>query len=238
MASFVLPIISGLAGLFGGSSTKQTTQQAQSQTNTSNSGTTSGSTTPNLSPLQQQLSQMFGSEAQSIFNPNATAATLQGYETGGLQQIGQAGQAQNQVLNNILASRGLGSSPVAATANTMNEQNQINQSQQLLSSLPLLARQMAQQNIQGLTSAFSALPTGVSTTGTSTNTGQTNFTGSGTQTTSTPGGWLSGLLGGLGAGLAAPGSNGNSNLNNIITSLGGGPNTTAPSNPGTNGGMT
>jgi hypothetical protein len=195
----VLPIVSGLAGLFGGNATKNTNQTTSGTV--SQSGTSSGSTTPNLSPLQTQLSNLFGSQASNLFDPNATAATLQGYETGGLQQIGQAGQAQSQVLNNTLASRGLGNSPVAVNADTLNEQNQINQSQQLLSSLPLLQRQLEQQNIQGLTSAFSALPTGVSTTGSNSGT-QTTNANSQTQV-STPGGGLAGLFSGLGAGLAA-----------------------------------
>ena len=237
MASFILPIVSGLAGLFGGGSTKQTNTNS-SFSNASNSNQ-SGSTTPNLSPLQQMLSQMFGGQAETM--ASNTGNLLNQFTAGGLQNINTAGNAQTNVLNNVLASRGLANSPDAATANTMNTENQLNQSQQLLSSIPLLQRQLQQQNIAQLQGAFSALPTGVTSTGqsSSTNTG----TGQQQQTTSTPGGGLAGLFAGLGGGLAAP-SNGfgsGSNLSSILSSVGFGPssgvNTGSGLNLGTNGGM-
>jgi hypothetical protein len=231
MASFVLPIISGLAGLFGGNSTK-TTNTNSSFNNASNTNT-SGSTTPNLSPLQQSLSNMFGGQSETM--ANNTGNLLNGYTASGLQNINQAGQAQTSVLNNVLASRGLANSPDAATANTMNTENQLNQSQQLLSSIPLLQRQLQQQNIAQLQGAFSALPTGVSTTGTSASTN--SGTGQQQQTTTTPGGGLAGLFAGLGGGLAAPnGSGTGSNLNTILASVGFGPNAFGNSNSPVTGG--
>jgi hypothetical protein len=225
MSSFVLPIISGLAGLFGGGASKQTNSQFSN--NTASNTNTSGSTTPNLSPLQQSLSNMFGGQAETM--ANNTGNLLNGYTAGGLQNINQAGQAQTGVLNNVLASRGLANSPDAATASTMNTENQLNQSQQLLSSIPLLQRQLQQQNISQLQGAFSALPTGVSSTGSSASTGSSS--GTGTQTTTTPGGGLAGLFAGLGGGLAAPSGQGGNNLSQILQAVGFGnsPNANSPS---------
>lgn len=215
MASFILPIISGLTGLFGGASQKKTTtdyNNTQSQT-----GTNSSSTTPNLSPLQTALSNLFGNQAQNLANNDTN---LQGYQTQGLKDINSGSNMASKSIANNLASRGLSFSPAAATSLTQNENNRINQSQSFLSQIPLLQRQIAQQNIQGLEGAFSALPTGVSSIGTSSATG----TGSGnsTQVGSTPGGALPGALSGLGAGLAAPSAipgQGN-NLTQILKTLG------------------
>lgn len=215
MASFILPIISGLAGLFGGQSTKQSTTNS---TNTqSQNGQNSSSTTPNLSPLQQQLSNMFGGQAQNLANSDTD---LSGYTNSGLKGINTSSNMASKTIANNLASRGLSFSPAAATQQTANENNRLNQSQQFLSQIPLLQRQIQQQNIQGLEGAFSALPTGVSSTGTSSATG----TSSGNSTTvgSTPGGALPGALAGFGAGLAAPSAipGQGSNLNAILKTLG------------------
>jgi hypothetical protein len=229
-ASFILPIVSGLSGLLGGGSTKQTNTNSSFNNQQSASGTSSGSTTPNLSPLQQQLSNLFGGQAANM--ASNTENLLNGYTAGGLQNINQAGQAQTGVLNNVLASRGLANSPDAATANTMNTENQLNQSQQLLSSIPLLQRQLQEQNIAQLQGAFSALPTGVSTTGSTSSTGQSSGTGTQQTTQSTPGGLLAGLFSGLGGGLAAPsGSGTGSNLNTILNSVGFGPSPSSTYNP-------
>lgn len=217
-ASFILPIVSGLSGLFGGGSSKTTNTNTNYNNQQSAQGTSNASTTPNLSPLQTMLSQMFGGQAQTM--ADNTGNLLNGYTAGGLQNINQAGQAQTNTLNNVLASRGLANSPDAATANTMNTENQLNQSQQLLSSIPLLQRQMQQQNIAQLQGAFSALPTGVSSTGNTSQTGQSSGTQQQQSTTSTPGGLLSGLFAGLGGGLAAPSGSGGSNLNSILQSVG------------------
>src|ERR1700742_225509 len=100
MAGFVLPIISGLAGLFGGNSTQKTNSSFSN--NTSSNTNSSGSTTPNLSPLQQQLSQLFGGQVAGM--SNNTSNVLNAYEGGALQNIAGAGQVQTNTLNNILAS--------------------------------------------------------------------------------------------------------------------------------------
>lgn len=196
MASGTLPIISGLAGLFAGNSSKNTNTQTQGTVN--QTGTSSGTTTPNLSPLQQQLANLFTSQSMNQANkdPNLT-----GYEAGGLQTINANSNLQNQVLQNSLASRGLSFSPAAATAQTQQTINQGNQQSQFIQQIPLLARQLQQQNNAQLQSNFSALPTGVSTTGNTTQDQTTDATQK--QQVTTPGGGIAGLLGGIASGIAA-----------------------------------
>ncbi len=200
MAGFVLPIISGLAGLFGGG------QQGQTQTNSNQSGTqnqqfsSGGSTNPNLSPYQQQLAQLF---TQGSINQYGQGTNLAPYTSQGLQQIQSGGAAQRKMTDNVLASRGLSYSPAAATADTQSSINTGNQMNQFLQGVPLLQHQLQQGNLQQLMQAFGVQPTGVTSTQSGTSQGQSQQQGNSTSTQF--GNPLGGLLGGFGAGAAAPG---------------------------------
>jgi hypothetical protein len=221
MASFLLPLASGLAGLFGGGTQqKQATSQTSSGTQTTN-GSTSSSTTPQLSALQTQLSNQFG---QGLINQYNQGTNLQPYEAQGLQNIQAGNQAALKATNNQIAARGLSFSPAAATAETAQNINAGNQTSQFLNSIPLLQRQLQQQNLQQLIGGFSALPTAVSSQGTSNQTQTSNTSTQGNGAIS--GNPTAGLFSGLGAGLAATYPSLSSNLSSMY----GG---TAP--PGTNG---
>jgi len=224
MASFVLPIISGLAGLFGGGKQGSTSTSQQGSTSQTQNGNynTFGSSTPNLNPYQQQLQKLFTQGASNNLN-NST--NLSGYSNAGLAQIGQQGSANNQQISNALAARGLQYSPVAGNALAQNTINTGNQENSFLQSVPLLQTQLSQQALQQAMQAFSTQPYGTSTTGGGTNWGAT--TGSSQQygTGSQYGDPLAGLFGGLGAGLAAPmnpggAAGGGSVLSNILKGLG------------------
>lgn len=219
MASFILPIISGLTGLFSGGAKKQTDTNFNNKTDQSQSGTTSGSTSPNFSPLQQQLMQMFTNGAINQYNQGTD---LSGYKNQGIRDINSTGNAARKNLDNSIASRGLSFSPAAANADTSLEQGRIGNIQNFLQTIPLLQRQIQQQNIQGLQSAFGIIPTGTNSTGTSNVTGTSTSSGTGQQIQSSPGGWLSGLFSGLGQGLNAPSTpgGGQNNLGSILGSLG------------------
>ena len=198
MASLALPIISGLAGLFGGGTQqKQATSQQSSGTQTTN-GTTSSSTTPELSALQSQLSNQFG---QGLINQYNQGTNLQPYEAQGLQSIQSGANAAQKATQNQIAARGLSFSPAAQTAETAQNINSGNQTSQFLQSIPLLQRQLQQQNLQQLISGFSALPTAVGSQGTQnqTQTSNTSTTGNGALS----GNPTAGLFSGVGAGLAA-----------------------------------
>jgi hypothetical protein len=217
MSSFVLPIISGLAGLFGGDSTKKTTQNGtQTQTQSGTSSQT-GSSTPNLNPFQQQLAQMFTQGAMKQFTDGTNLAPYQSQQ---LQTIQGQGTANSKTIANAAAAHGLSYSPAGQngqTANLVNTGNQMNTFQQ---GIPLLQHQLQQGNLQQLMQAFSTQPTGVTTTGTGTTSGTSTGTSQMNGTESTPGGGLSGLFSGLGAGLGAPAQGGGSNLSSILNQFG------------------
>ena len=186
----ILPLLSGLAGLFGGGQ-QQETSGTQSTTGTQN---TSSSTTPNLSPIQQNLINQFTTGAENQYNQGTN---LQPYTASGLQQIGATGQSNMQNIGSTLAQKGLQYSPAAGNAYTQNAINTGNQQSQFLNQIPLLQRQMQQQNIQGLESAFQIQPTATSSTGTTNSSSTTNQQGT------VSGNPTAGLFGGLAAGTAA-----------------------------------
>lgn len=218
MASFVLPIISGLAGLFGGGKQQQTsgTSSTSGQQNVSSNGQTA----PNLSPAQQQLASLFTTQAKQF---GSTAPDLTGYTQGGLETINNQNAGAAAATKNMLAARGLGFSPAAATTQTIQDQGRQSQIMQFLSQIPLLQRALQQQGIQTEEGAFSTVPVGQTSSGgsTTTSSGETNQTGT------VSGNPLAGLFSGVGSALAAPSAvpvgNGNtvpSNLQSILKSLG------------------
>jgi hypothetical protein len=186
----------------------------------SGSSTSAGTTTPTLSPesaaFMNQLIQKYTTQ---------TAPSLTGYSAGQTQGINANAGLQHQAVNNIMASRGLATSPVAATAEAGVEQNRVNQITNMQEQLPLLQNQLNLQNLGAATQFFNTLPRGQQTaqigtqqqtgsgtqTGTSTSTGTTQQTGTGTTNTSSAGtstgtgrqsGSSGGGVGGAAAGLA------------------------------------
>lgn len=229
MPSLAVPLISGLAGLFGGGTQqKQATSETSSGTQNT-SGSTAASTTPELSDEQQQLANTYG---EGLINQYNQGVNLQPYEASGLQNIQSSNAAAAKATNNQIAARGLSFSPAAATAETAQNINAGNQTSSFLNSLPLLQKQLTSQNLAQLVQGFSALPTAVSSTGTSnqTQTSNTSTTGNG----AISGNPTAGLFSGVGAGLAATYPSLSSSLY--------GPNSTASNNllngpiPGLNGG--
>lgn len=225
--------ISGLAGLFGGKK-QQETSGTQTTSGTQNvTGSTSGSSTPNLSPMQQNLASLFSNKAIDFAN---SAPDLTGYTQGGIENINQANAGSQAAMHNLLAARGLSFSPAYATAAQIGDQNRQSQITQFLSQIPLLQRSLQQQGIQGLEQAFSTVPVGTSTTGSN---NQTTTSNSKTDQTGTvSGNPVAGLFSGLGAGLLGPSGNGNdnSNLVDILKSIGIGGGKTPPFMQNINGG--
>jgi hypothetical protein len=240
-AGLVGSLIPGLAGLFGGGQqqkvqtsgtiSNQGTGSFQQGGTTSSTGasTQTGTTTPNLSPLQQALVQQFSKGASDLYNQSTN---LNPYAAAGLQNINAGGDIANKVLQNSLAARGLSYSPAAANATTQQQLSTIGQGSQFLNSLPLLQRQLQQQSLGQLMQAFQVQPIGSTTTGAGTQTqqGTTQQSGSETQnnvqtqqgTNLVSGNPAAGAISGFGAGLAAPGPGGVSNLSNIIGKMFGG----------------
>lgn len=153
---------------------------------TTSTGTTVQGTMPTLSPATQAFMDQLISKYGGM-----TAPALTGY---GAQQTGvinNQANVQKQALDNILAARGLSTSPAAATAQAGIEQNRLNNITSMQQGLPLLQNQLNLQNLAGASAFFSAIPKGTLTTGASNQTTQTNqsTTGqsSGTQTGSQTG---------------------------------------------------
>lgn len=215
MASFVLPIISGLAGFLGGGKQQQQTQTGVSSQNAAGQSFTGATSTPNLSPFQQALAGLFTQGASSLYN---TSANLSPYTTAGLTAIQGQGGGNAQTIANNIAQRGLAYSPAALNPITQNVLNTGNQANQFLSSVPLLQRQLQQQGLSGLLSAFSALPTGQTTAGTSSTFGNQSGTSSGTGTTY--GNPLASGLSFLGQALGGPAPGYTSNIGQILEALG------------------
>jgi len=202
--------LGGVAGAFGTpSSSRQngTTQTQQSGTtntnfndflnslinslqNTSSAQNVSGqqagqtSTAANLNPATQQLLQKLTQSYSSLANPS-----LQGYQAQQTQGINNNADLNSQAVNNIMASRGLSTSPVAGTAAAGVEANRIGQINSLNQSIPLLQNQQNLTNLGASSNFLNSIPGLLGST--STNTGTTGSTTnavsqqSGQQTTGT-----------------------------------------------------
>ena len=211
----IMNFINNLNSLVTGSQTGTTT------------GTSTTGVTPTLSPEETALMTKLMTSAGSLSAPSLT-----GYSAQQTSNINANAQAQENAVNNIMASRGLATSPVAATAQAGVEQNRQNQITNMQQQLPLLQNQLNLQNLAGATSLFASLPKGSQTTGTSAQqtaqqsqqqtqqqqTGQQttdqtgtsastqNQTSAGTSkgtTNTSAGGGIGGALGGASAGFAA-----------------------------------
>lgn len=207
-AALGLTGLSGLAGLF--------------PTPTNTSGTSSQTSTTNLQALSSLLAQLSGTQQttvgrniQDLINKAAASSAgqvtnstnLAPYAAEQTQGINQQAQAQQKAVENIMASRGLATSPVSATAATNVENQRQGQITQLNEGLPLLQSQLAQQALQGANSTISTAPRGVSTSQTSSQSGSQNqYGGNQTNTVSQQqtqaGGGAGGLFGGIGSMLA------------------------------------
>lgn len=219
MPAFLAPILASaipaIAGLFGGRKQNETQQTQNTSQNFNNNF--SNTSTPNLNPFQQQLAQMF---TQGAMDQYKSGTNLTPYTQQGMQQIAGQGAANNKMISNILAQRGLSFSPAAATGLTANALNTGGAMNNFMAGIPLLQRQMQQEDLNGLMKAFAVQPYGTTNNGTQSGTSTGNMTGSGT----TFGNPTAGFFGGLGAGLFAPnGNSGNSNLGSIIDSIWGRP---------------
>lgn len=207
MATVAIPLLlsafGGLAGLLGGKPKVQETKGTSTTDSTASQNATGFSTTtPELSLIQQLLSNIAGTAAIDQFNKGPQ--DFAGFESSGLQQLNQAGDIKKKLSQNILASRGLSSSPYAAFAESQPENERVSAQSQFLAGIPLLQHQFQQGNIDQLIKAFGATGPFGSSTATA---GQTDSTGHSTTnqtaTSTQPGNPLAGLFGGLGSGLAA-----------------------------------
>ena len=121
---------------------------------------------------------------------------LSGYTATGLQNINRGVEAQKQILNNILAARGLSYSPMAASALTGIEAGRVGQGVNFLNQIPLLRRDIGRQNLADVSGFLQSLPIGTRSTGATQGYGGQRTTGTTTGTTIYPGDILGGGIGG------------------------------------------
>lgn len=175
------------------------------------------STTPTLTPEHQQLiNSLIGKYGELLRKPFDTT----GYQTLQTQGINNNSTLQKQAVDNIMASRGLASSPVAATSDANIEAGRISQINSMAQNIPMLQQQMQQQNLQGAIALAGAIPHGTTTSGFQTQSGSQTGSQSGSQsqfatnssqqknenqqtqtTKAKQGGFLGNLLSGAGAAL-------------------------------------
>lgn len=173
MAAFIPAILGGIgaaAGIFGQKPQKQATEQTTNQSQQSNAST-SGSSQPLYDDQQLAIrNQIF----QTLLSRLNQDPSLSGYTSTGLQNINRAGDLRRQALENVLAQRGLSSSPTAARAIANTESNRISDAVNFQNQIPLLADSLNRQRVGDLSSFFTSLPVGQQTQG------QSNQSSSGT----------------------------------------------------------
>jgi hypothetical protein len=180
-------IVSGISALgsYLSGKNKQTQNQNQTYNNTS---------TPVYDPEQ-----LNARNRMMDFYTNRLDSGNQGFMTGytgqGMRDINRSSDLKTQTINNILAARGLSSSPVGAGLAMRQEDDRMKQQVDFMSTIPLLARQLQTTDADAFTRFLTSLPTGTQQSGTS--------TGQGTSYGSTAGAVGSGIDNGLAMFLAA-----------------------------------
>lgn len=221
MAGMILPIAmagaSGLAGLFSGRPQTQTsTTQSQKEYYDWLSNVLSGNTSQETSgweaPTYDETQAGARDEILRMLMQRAIGSMdMRGYQAQGLREINANADLQRKALQNLMASRGLGYSPVAANAFGQGEAGRLGQAVQFTNQIPLVQNQLQGQSINDLANFWSKIPTGRMTGGTQYGTSWQagdqirRGTESGTSTTTgqESGNRLSGLFSGLGQALAA-----------------------------------
>ncbi len=113
------------------------------------------------------------------------------YQSNGLANIDQGAEIKRRMAENMMRSRGLNNTSAGASYLNSVDSGNVNNKVSFLNTIPLFARDQQRQNVGDLSSFFSSLPVGQSTsqaqTGTTSNTQH--------QTATTPGGIFQDLLG-------------------------------------------
>lgn len=187
--------ISALSGLFGGR--KQTANNQQTNNSTSTS-------TPNLTPFQNMIQTILGQKAVDNLDKDTD---LSGYAASGLREINSGAEIAKKVAANNVAARGLSYSPAGFNPLQVIDSNRVAEGTDLINRLPLLQKQLNQQDLATLANIFQVMPKASTQT--------TNQTG--TSLVENPGNMAGGALSGAAQGLMAPSSPGGvSNIQAIL----------------------
>lgn len=164
----------------------KTLQEISSQQTQQQSQNTLQTTTPNLSPAAQGLIDNLTKQYQTLSTPD-----LRGYQASQIQGINRNADLQQQSVDNIMAARGLSTSPVAGTAAAGVENSRIGQINSFNQNLPMLMNQLKLGNLQAAGNFATSIPYGTTTQGgqygTTSTTGTQQTTGSQQQDTTQQG---------------------------------------------------
>lgn len=160
-----------------GSSSSTISQFIQNLMNSINSqkstSTNTSVSTPNLSPATQSLIDNLTTKYSALAsNP----IDMNGYKQTQSNTINNNANIQKASADNIMASRGLASSPAAATTDTNIDNTRFANINSLAQSIPLLKNQLQQSNLSGATSFMAQIPHGstVTTNGSNDTSGSTS----------------------------------------------------------------
>lgn len=172
-----------LASYLSGKSTKK-----QNQEQTSSSTTTS---TPTLDP---EISSARSKILQTYLNrlSDNNAGYLTSYTGNALKTSDRTSDLQQQALDAMLASRGLTGSVAGLAAKRKSLSESFADKINTLSQVPLLSRQLQNEDLSGLSGVVASAPYGTTQTNNSKTTGQTT----------TPGNWQTGLESGISSGIS------------------------------------
>lgn len=193
--------ISALAGLFGSKNQKQ----SSNSTSTENFST---SNTPTFDPATEIMKKLLMDKF--LGRTEDDSDYFSGFATEGLKNINAGADAADTSIENILASRGLGRTSAGASSRIGNQLNRVNAQSSFLNSIPQMQDTRNRQNLLDAAGFFNVIPTGTSSTGTTSRTG----TGTGTDFGNPLGGTFSSLATTL-AGLYGSGAFRKNNLGAI-----------------------
>lgn len=140
----------------------------QTLSHTEGSGTNTSTTTPNLSPQTQALINSLTAKYQNLTTPSLT-----GYEAQQTQGFNRNADLQQQAAQQMMASRGLSTSPVAGTTAVSIDAQRFGNITRMQEGLPLLRDQLDVSHLGAAAQFMNMIPHGTTTTGASTNVADT-----------------------------------------------------------------
>lgn len=163
MATAAIPIVTGLVssllgGIFGNKPQTTTTDSTGHQTTSQEQNVYGNTANTHIydeagTNLKNTLLNYYTQLLQS------SPADTSGYINQQLQNNNANSNAHMSAINQILAARGLNSSPVAANAIIQNQNQRFAGNAQILNQAPMLAEQLRMQRLQQAGGFFSGMPT-------------------------------------------------------------------------------
>lgn len=172
MPAFLIPLIAAAASAIGGGLANRRSARTTTGNNSfNNTQTTTPTDLPEFANLRAMLAERAGA---SLSAPTPLA----GYGATGIQNINRTSNTIQQALQNRLAASGLAGSPVAGAGAANIEQARGGEIARFQNSLPLLEREMRNEDLMNALRVYGAGPRSTTTTSSGTGTQQTVAPGS------------------------------------------------------------